>query len=208
MQGWKPRDFAHELGISTQYLADIELGRRHLNRRPDLIKQMAGVLRIPVTKLYRSECGIVTVSRIPRLLTVADIAAAFTAERADGPGRDPRRPPQGPQGPWCGARPRRRGHPLDARASEGLVTTRSFTPIDRHGPSKPATVTSLEPLLKRSAQERITALRTAACHAYAESDRLILEANAMAQEAKRLRALALLRDEQADTLSLGLRGLW
>lgn len=55
MQGWKPRDFADELGISIQYLADIELGRRHLNRRPDLIKAMATVLRLPVTKLYESE---------------------------------------------------------------------------------------------------------------------------------------------------------
>lgn len=54
MQGWKPRDFAREMGISTQYLADIELGRRHLNRRPDLIKRMASTLHLPVTKLYAS----------------------------------------------------------------------------------------------------------------------------------------------------------
>jgi transcriptional regulator with XRE-family HTH domain len=55
MQGWKPADFAKEVGISPQYLADIELKRRLLKRRPDLIKTMARVLKLPVTKLYRDE---------------------------------------------------------------------------------------------------------------------------------------------------------
>jgi transcriptional regulator with XRE-family HTH domain len=55
MQGWTPGKFAKEVGISPQYLADIELKRRLLKRRPDLIKKMAEVLHLPVTKLYRDE---------------------------------------------------------------------------------------------------------------------------------------------------------
>lgn len=47
--------FANELGISRQYLTDIEAGRRLLKRRPDLIKKMADILKVPVTKLYRDE---------------------------------------------------------------------------------------------------------------------------------------------------------
>lgn len=53
--GWKPKDFAKEVGISPQYLADIELGRRQLKRRPDLIRAMANLLKMPITKLYRDE---------------------------------------------------------------------------------------------------------------------------------------------------------
>lgn len=52
-RGWTIGQFAQELGISRQYLVDIEAGRRTLKRRPDLVKQMAGVLDVPITKLYR-----------------------------------------------------------------------------------------------------------------------------------------------------------
>lgn len=54
-RGWTIDQFAKELGISRQYLTDIEVGRRLLKRRPDLIRRMADALEIPVTKLYRSE---------------------------------------------------------------------------------------------------------------------------------------------------------
>ena len=39
--------YAADLGISLQYLCDIEEGRRMLKRRPDLIKQMAELLDVP-----------------------------------------------------------------------------------------------------------------------------------------------------------------
>lgn len=54
-RGWTIESFATELGISRQYLSDIEMGRRLLKRRPDLVKKMSVVLAVPVTKLYRSE---------------------------------------------------------------------------------------------------------------------------------------------------------
>lgn len=54
-RGWTIPQFADELGISRQYLTDIEAKRRLLKRRPDLIKKMADTLGIPVTKLYRDE---------------------------------------------------------------------------------------------------------------------------------------------------------
>ena len=56
-RGWKIDAFAEALGISRQYLSDIEMGRRLLKRRPDLVKQMAELLEVPVTKLYRSEAA-------------------------------------------------------------------------------------------------------------------------------------------------------
>lgn len=56
-RGWTIPQFAAELGISRQYLTDIEAERRLLKRRPDLIKQMAEALGIPVTKLYRDEAS-------------------------------------------------------------------------------------------------------------------------------------------------------
>lgn len=39
--------YATDLGISVQYLCDIEEGRRLLKRRPDLIKRMAERLNVP-----------------------------------------------------------------------------------------------------------------------------------------------------------------
>lgn len=53
--GWTIEAFADEIGISRQYLADIERGYRKLKRRPDLIKRMAEVLEVPLTKLYVRE---------------------------------------------------------------------------------------------------------------------------------------------------------
>lgn len=54
-QGWTIPQFADAIGISRQYLTDIEAERRLLKRRPDLIKKMAEALGVPVTKLYRDE---------------------------------------------------------------------------------------------------------------------------------------------------------
>lgn len=51
-RGFTIKQFADELGISRQYLADIERGHRLLKRRPDLITKMSQVLDVPVTKLY------------------------------------------------------------------------------------------------------------------------------------------------------------
>lgn len=50
--GWTIEAFAKEVGVSRQYLADIERGYRQLKRRPDVVKKMADVLEVPVTKLY------------------------------------------------------------------------------------------------------------------------------------------------------------
>jgi len=44
---------AERLGISPQYLADIEAGRRTLKRNPALIKKIANVLDIPVSMIIR-----------------------------------------------------------------------------------------------------------------------------------------------------------
>ncbi|MGH8988468.1 MAG: helix-turn-helix domain-containing protein [Acidimicrobiales bacterium] len=54
VRGWTVEQFAGAVGISRQYLTDIEVGRRLLKRRPDLIRKMADVLGVPVTKLYRN----------------------------------------------------------------------------------------------------------------------------------------------------------
>lgn len=56
-RGFTIEQFSTEVGISRQYLSDIEAGRRLLKRRPDLIKKMADVLGVPVTKLYRDEAS-------------------------------------------------------------------------------------------------------------------------------------------------------
>lgn len=52
-RGWTVEAFASELGISRTYLTDIEVGRRMLKRRPDLVRRMADVIGVPVTKLWR-----------------------------------------------------------------------------------------------------------------------------------------------------------
>lgn len=39
--------FASDLGISLQYLCDIEDGRRLVKRNPGLIKRIAGLLDVP-----------------------------------------------------------------------------------------------------------------------------------------------------------------
>lgn len=54
-RGFTIEQFASELGISRQYLSDIEGRRRFLKRRPDLVKKMALVLGVPVNKLYLHE---------------------------------------------------------------------------------------------------------------------------------------------------------
>ncbi len=56
-RGWTIERFATEVGISRQYLTDIEAERRLLKRRPDLVRKMADVLGVPVTKLYRTDAG-------------------------------------------------------------------------------------------------------------------------------------------------------
>lgn len=52
-KGWDGRynDFAAEVGISPQYLSDIVGGRRTLKRRPDLIRRIADVLDVAVTRI-------------------------------------------------------------------------------------------------------------------------------------------------------------
>lgn len=51
--GFTKKAFANDVGISLQYLCDIEGGDRKLNRSPDLIKRMAVVLDIPVPYLLK-----------------------------------------------------------------------------------------------------------------------------------------------------------
>lgn len=53
--GYTVAQFAKELGISTDYLRNIEGGHRTLKRRPDLIKKMADLLGVPLQKLVRPE---------------------------------------------------------------------------------------------------------------------------------------------------------
>jgi transcriptional regulator with XRE-family HTH domain len=52
-KGYTTKQFAEELGISTDYLANIENGHRTLKRRPDLIKRMADLLDTPYPKLLK-----------------------------------------------------------------------------------------------------------------------------------------------------------
>lgn len=42
-------DFAHRIGISAQYLRDIENGRRTLKRNPELIRRIAQELNVPMS---------------------------------------------------------------------------------------------------------------------------------------------------------------
>jgi transcriptional regulator with XRE-family HTH domain len=50
-KGWSAKEFAHEAGISLQYLCDIEGGHRNLKRNPGLIKTFAKILGIPTTRI-------------------------------------------------------------------------------------------------------------------------------------------------------------
>jgi transcriptional regulator with XRE-family HTH domain len=53
--GCSRKAFAEKIGISLQYLCDIEDGRRSLKRNPGLIKTMAEALNVPTSMLeYRS----------------------------------------------------------------------------------------------------------------------------------------------------------
>ncbi len=45
--GYSRTQFAERVGISLQYLCDIEDGRRFLKRNPGLIKTMAEALNVP-----------------------------------------------------------------------------------------------------------------------------------------------------------------
>lgn len=49
--------FAEKVGISLQYLGDIESGRRTLKRNPDLIGRMAEVLNVPRSMLEKRAPG-------------------------------------------------------------------------------------------------------------------------------------------------------
>lgn len=51
--GYSATDFASRLGISVQYLCDIESGRRTLKRNPELINRMAEILNVPRSMLER-----------------------------------------------------------------------------------------------------------------------------------------------------------
>lgn len=44
-------EFATRLGISMQYVCDIEAGRRTLKRNPGLIKRIAGALNVPTSMI-------------------------------------------------------------------------------------------------------------------------------------------------------------
>lgn len=45
--GMTPTQLAGELGLSLQYVCDIQKGRRKLKRRPDLVKEIAEKLDVP-----------------------------------------------------------------------------------------------------------------------------------------------------------------
>lgn len=55
--GYSRTEFAKTLGISLQYLCDIEAGHRRLKRNPALIKRMAELLEVPVTMLQDAGPG-------------------------------------------------------------------------------------------------------------------------------------------------------
>lgn len=57
--GVNATDFAKTLGISVQYLCDIEAGRpgRNLKRNPALIKKIAHTLDVPVLMVARQQTG-------------------------------------------------------------------------------------------------------------------------------------------------------
>jgi transcriptional regulator with XRE-family HTH domain len=46
--GMSPKQLADELGLSLQYVCDIQKGRRKLKRRPDLVKEIAEKLDVPI----------------------------------------------------------------------------------------------------------------------------------------------------------------
>lgn len=52
--GWTTKTFAEALGISEDYLRNIEGGHRLLKRRPDLIKKASEVLGVPQQKLKKA----------------------------------------------------------------------------------------------------------------------------------------------------------
>lgn len=47
-RGYNLTQLANEVGISVQYIYDMEKGRRTLKRNPELIKRIAAVLECPV----------------------------------------------------------------------------------------------------------------------------------------------------------------
>lgn len=46
--GMTPKQLADDLGLSLQYVCDIRNGRRKLKRRPDLVKQIAEKIDVPI----------------------------------------------------------------------------------------------------------------------------------------------------------------
>jgi transcriptional regulator with XRE-family HTH domain len=48
-------ELAERLGISVQYLCDIERGRRFLKRNPDTIRRLAEELGVPASMLLRHD---------------------------------------------------------------------------------------------------------------------------------------------------------
>ena len=55
--GYTVAQFAKELGISEDYLRNIENGARGLKRRPDLVKRAADILEVPQQKLFQQVSG-------------------------------------------------------------------------------------------------------------------------------------------------------
>lgn len=55
--GQSKSEFAKRVGISLQYLCDIEAGKRTLCRNPGLIKAMAEALGVPVSMLAMPSTG-------------------------------------------------------------------------------------------------------------------------------------------------------
>lgn len=49
--GWTATALAKHMGISLQYLLDIESGKRMLKRNPELIRRFANTLNVPVSML-------------------------------------------------------------------------------------------------------------------------------------------------------------
>ena len=52
-KGIPARQFAADLGISTDYLRNLENGSRQAKRRPDLIKKASHLLGVPPQKLRK-----------------------------------------------------------------------------------------------------------------------------------------------------------
>lgn len=49
--GFGRTEFAEKVGISCQYLCDIEEGRRLLKRNPGLLKKIAETLNVPMSMI-------------------------------------------------------------------------------------------------------------------------------------------------------------